>query len=189
MSHDCYTHMKILNSFLFIFQELQASRDVINRLRKRDIFVCASETLLSPQDCKILGTNPSRIKEEILQFKRKNYTKKEDMRIENKGNESSEYSENCRKLKSSHNDSVKTSDEAESLLYDQISNLEDKDIFCRVFKMGFGKGNENPVTNSTSFFRPDKVTEKDLETNAGTSVTYTEGIVHPSKFLNFLTMF
>lgn len=146
--------------------------------------MCASETLLSPQDCKILGTNPSRIKDEILLFKGKNYKKKEDLKIENnkgnKGNECSEYSENCQKLKSSHNDGVKTSDDAESLLYDQISNLEDKDIFCRVFKMGFGKGKENPVTNSTSFFRPDKITEKDLETNAGTSVTYTEGIVHPS---------
>jgi hypothetical protein len=155
--------------------------------------VCASETLLSPQDCKILGTNPSRIKEEILQFKRKNYTKKADMKIENnhsnKGNEGSEYSENCQKLKSSHNGGLKTSDEAETLLYDQISKLEEKDIFCRVFKMGFGKGKENPVTNSTSFFRPDKITEKDLETNAGTSVTYTEGIVHPSKFTEFLNIF
>jgi hypothetical protein len=149
--------------------------------------VCASETLLSPQDCKILGTNPSRINEEILLFKRKHYKKKEDMKIENnngyKSNECSDNSDKCQKLKSSHCDGVNTSDEAESLFYDQISNLEEKDIFCRVFKMGFGKGKENPVTNSTSFFRPDKITEKDLETNAGSSLTYTEGIVHPSTFI------
>ena len=151
--------------------------------------MCASETLLSPQDCKILGTNPSRIKEEILLFKRKNYQKKGDFKIQNSGKKDDKDNENSdnwnsQKLQSSHCDGEKTSDDVETLSYDQIANLEDVDIFCRVFKMGFGKGKENPVTNSTSFFRPDKITEKDF---AGSSVTYTEGIVHPSTLIkNFI---
>lgn len=168
---------------------MQDSRDIIYRLRKRDLFVCASETLLSPKDCKILGTNSSKIKEEILKFKKKNY--------ENKGREESDNNEGLdnfnnksNKLKILHcNDSKhdnKNSD-AELLLYNQISKLEDKDIFCRVFKMGFGKGKENPVTASTSFFKPDKNTDMNTDSDSNvlgstSSVTYTEGIVNPSTY-------
>lgn len=53
--------------------------------------------------------------------------------------------------------------------------------------MGFGKGKENPVTASTSFFKPDKNTDmntdKDINVLGSTSsVTYTEGIVNPSTY-------
>ena len=151
--------------------------------------MCASETLLSPQDCKILGTNSSRIKEEILKFKKKNFGNDnrrnqkidENLSLDNFDNKSN-------KLKLFHIiDSKHDINNAGLLLYDQISKLEDKDIFCRVFKMGFGKGKENPVTASTSFFKPDKNTDfnSDSDTNvpgSTSSVTYTEGIVNPSTY-------
>jgi hypothetical protein len=57
----------------------------------------------------------------------------------------------------------------------KISELKEEDVFCRIFKMGFGKGKKNPVTDSTSFYRPNKNQE------TGQDVTYAEGIVHPSK--------
>lgn len=151
--------------------------------------MCASETLLSPQDCKILGTNSSRIKEEILKFKKKNF--ENDNRRNQKIDENlslDNFDNKSNKLKLLHIiDSKHDINNAGLLLYDQISKLEDKDIFCRVFKMGFGKGKENPVTASTSFFKPDKNTDfnSDSDTNvpgSTSSVTYTEGIVNPSTY-------
>ena len=167
-----------------LLKELQASRDVIYRLRRRDLFVCASETLLSPNDCKILGTNSSRIKEEILIFKRKNY-ENNDLEVDKIGHENSDESFKSKLLNC---DDVKPNSEAELLLNDQICKLEAKDIFCRVFKMGFGKGKENPVTASTSFFRPVKNMEIDSDTNIGGNVTYTEGIVHSSTFISLTSV-
>jgi hypothetical protein len=141
--------------------------------------VCATETLLSPHECENLGSIPGIIKEEILDFKMKNY--RSSMSSSN-GNSSSSCKQKA-KLESEDNLSVidaHTNAELELNLKHidlrmKISELKGEDIFCRIFKMGFGKGKKNPVTDSTSFYRPNKNQE------TGEDVTYAEGIVHPSK--------
>ena len=58
-------------------------------------------------------------------------------------------------------------------IHTAISLLTESDMFCRIFKIGFGKGDKNPVTDSTSFFKP--------RTLADGTVTYTSGIVQSSE--------
>ena len=68
-------------------------------------------------------------------------------------------------------------DSPTTVLIDRIISLKDDDIFCRMIKMGFGKGKLNPVTDSTSFYQPQKNARTDSD------VTYAEGVVHPSELL------
>jgi hypothetical protein len=131
--------------------------------------VCATETLLSPQECENLGSIPGKIKEEILDFKLKNY------KSSIISNRSSSSCKSKSKLRSEMDKRAFEPNSNHSDLRLKISELKEEDVFCRIFKMGFGKGKKNPVTDSTSFYRPNKNQE------TGQDVTYAEGIVHPSK--------
>jgi hypothetical protein len=134
--------------------------------------VCATETLLSPQECENLGSIPGKIKEEILDFKLKHYKRSSSI---GSSSSSSYKSKSKSKLSSEMDIRVTEPSSNHSDLSVMISELKAEDIFCRIFKMGFGKGKKNPVTDSTSFYRPNKNQEM------GQDVTYAEGIVHPSK--------
>ena len=143
--------------------------------------MCATETLLSPHECENLGSIPGIIKEEILDFKMKNYISSMSNSNGNSNSSSScklkaklESEENLRAIDAHTNAELELNSKHIDLRM-KISELKGEDIFCRIFKMGFGKGKKNPVTDSTSFYRPNKNQE------TGQDVTYAEGIVHPSK--------
>ena len=136
---------------------MQPSRDLILRLRKRDLFVCASETILDPNQSKKIGTDSKKIINEIIKLRNKKYYVFE--------------CEKSDKIKNKNNLNISIE------LRKQIEIIQNTDIFCRIFKIGFGNGNKNPVTDSTSFFKPNK---EDFNDKNG--VTYTSGIVQSSKY-------
>ena len=136
---------------------MQPSRDLILRLRKRDLFVCASETILDPNQSKKIGTDSKKIINEIIKLRNKKYFVFE--------------CEKSDKIKNKNNLNISIE------LRKQIEIIKNTDIFCRIFKIGFGNGNKNPVTDSTSFFKPNK---EDFNDKNG--VTYTSGIVQSSKY-------
>lgn len=133
--------------------------------------MCATEALLSPQECENLGSIPAKIKEEILDFKRNNFPGTNSSSSKSKSRKLSNECEGQEDTSSDSNSNLNHSD-----LSGMISQLKEEDIFCRIFKMGFGKGKNNPVTDSTSFYRPNKNQEAEQD------VTYAEGIVQPSKW-------
>ena len=160
--------------------------------------MCASETILTPVQSARLGTDAKKIKKEIFRFKNNKY--EEFIRIDNcssnSDNNTNGISENKKNNNSNNNNNNnnKTNDEDENCyvnsndettknkhdLHQSIALLEDMDISLCIFKIGFGKGNSNPVTDSTSFFKPNKDQDQ-----AGDDVTYTNGIVHSSKNFYF----
>ena len=140
------------------------------------MFVCASELLLSPEDHKNLGSDSDLVKKEILEFKKRYYvshsaTTNESIKMEMQSEVKSAVTKSNSETVNGNTDSPTT------VLIDRIISLKDDDIFCRMIKMGFGKGKLNPVTDSTSFYQPQKNAHTDSD------VTYAEGIVHPSELL------
>lgn len=67
-----------------------------------------------------------------------------------------------------------TSEDASELL-----SLKESDIFCTIVKIGYGKGNKNPVSDLTTFYMLDKedlaVTSAALTTAAATTAASTVG--------------
>jgi HD superfamily phosphohydrolase len=105
--------------------ELQAARDMIHRIRRRDLFGFAGETILTSQMMERL--------------------------LENSGNSSAPVKHAL--------DSVVKRQLWEMITDDVLSHtaaLTYDDIFCFVIKIGYGKGNKNPLTTSTAFYAPDK---------------------------------
>ena len=154
--------------------------------------MCASETILTPMQSARLGTDAQKIKKEMFQFKNNKYA---DLAVrsingesiqkdinEKKNNKKNKNNDNNNKDENCDDDNNVEIIKSEQDLHQSIAFLNDKDISLCIFKIGFGKGNSNPVTDSTSFFKPNKDQDQ-----AGDDVTYTNGIVHSSKIFVFFS--
>lgn len=102
-------------------RELQPARDMIHRIRRRDLFGFAGETILT-----------SEMMRKILHTTGQANEKLEDIVK--------------RQLWQMIGDDV----------LQHTAAIEENDLFCYVIKMGYGKGNKNPLTSSTAFYQPDK---------------------------------
>jgi hypothetical protein len=96
-------------------QELQPARNMIHRIRRRDLFTFAGETIITP----------------VLRAKL----------VESGG-----YGE--RNIKKSILDLMETKSSE--------LQLPESDFFCQIVKIGYGKGNINPVSTFTAFYEPNK---------------------------------
>ena len=153
--------------------------------------MCASETILTPVQSARLGADAQKIKKEMLKFKNDKYTDLVAKNINGDSNQNGiNEKRNNEKYKNNDNnnkDEICDCDnnieviKNEHDLHQSIAFLEEMDISLCIFKIGFGKGNSNPVTDSTSFFKPNKDQDQ-----AGDDVTYTNGIVHSSKIFHFI---
>ena len=107
---------------------LQASRNMISRIRKRDLFTLVGEILLSPSQKDHLVGGADAVIQQIIELKNKNV--------------------------------------------DISSKVDDKDIFCTVTKLGYGSGGHDPVTKSTTFYKPVKDSD-DFDNNDNDDVIQT----------------
>ena len=108
---------------------LQFSRDIVDRVRRRDFFPFITEIILEPSHIKSLTGRlvNSRTCQNIGEL-----VKKEILDIWTSD-------------KKTYVDVVESSDE-----FDVV-----EDLFCLAVKIGYGKGGKNPVTNGcTTFFKP-----------------------------------
>jgi HD superfamily phosphohydrolase len=124
-----YIFRQIENSFS---EELKPSRDLILRIRKRDLFICVAEMLLTPdQYNRVIGGN-KRLQSDIEE-------------INNKRIQECLEKEKC---------NSKKNDRLENKFLEK--ECIQTDIFCTIVKLGFGKGGKDPVTEMTTFYKPDK---------------------------------
>lgn len=119
---------------------LQPARAMIHRIRRRDLFGFAGETILTSDMMKRLLASH---------------------RAMNAGNQEE---------KVSFDKVVKA--QLWAMISDDVlqhtAAIAQEDVFCHVIKMGYGKGNQNPLTSSTAFYSPDKAA-----TAAGTAGSAT----------------
>ena len=141
--------------------------------------MCASETILTPAQSTKIGLDAGRIKDELLKFqlirdKRDNKdlsSSNSDGNGEDNSSSNSTYDNN--NINNNNNGPIRGSSQNTAI---DIVPLQEKDLYIRIFKIGFGQGTSNPVTDSTTFFRPNKDQHQ-----VGQDVTYTSGIVQSSK--------
>lgn len=111
---------------------------VLERLRKRDLFCFVGEVILSPQQ-----------REELLRRGKAaggsgdigEQARREMLDIHSKINQGRE-------------DKEEEEDGSSSL--SSALELPEEDLFCVPVKIGYGKGAVNPVSDSTTFFKPRK---------------------------------
>eukprot|EP01038_Epipyxis_sp_PR26KG_P010096 gene10096-13571_t len=115
-------------------KELKQAQLTLKRLRKRDLFSFVGEIILSPQLQLKLITSKNKFKSN------KNITKRVQEEI----------------LLIKHSLEMLHYDNNNDNIFNVFREIDDKDIFCTVVKMGYGKGNLNPVLDSTVFYRPKK---------------------------------
>ena len=106
--------------------ELAASRDLLERLWKRDLFVCVGEILVDKDHLEATGV--------VLK--------------------SSEIVKQLHKLKRSI-PPAETLAEAEAEV-NAMKEIGDDDVFVTVIKLGYGMKGKNPVSDGTTFFLPSK---------------------------------
>ena len=110
----------------YVVKQIESSSDtnllpsqmVIERLRKRDLFCCVGELLLSPSEYHRIIGGSNKIKNELISINKSRYENKNE----------------------------------ECLHPDVVAN----DVFITLVKMGYGKGGEDPVSELTTFFKPNK---------------------------------
>ena len=100
--------------------DLENARCLIQRIRRRDLFTCAGETIMTP-------ALRARLASVGLGYKEKDVKKQLLELLEKKQGD------------------------------DKL--IEEADVFCQIVKIGYGKGNINPVSTFTAFYEPDKTRE------------------------------
>eukprot|EP00981_Chlorochromonas_danica_P004377 scaffold875_cov183-Ochromonas_danica.AAC.4 len=137
-------------------EKLAPARTLIHRIRRRDLFACCGEMILS-REMKVQLTSSSQVRDhpqgedleatiarQLLELVKEEQNNQED--------------HHCAK-KCKHDDNVTQEDE-NSLRQPIDSN----DIFVQIVHMGYGKGNSNPVSQkTTAFYEPIKSELVDME--------------------------
>ena len=104
--------------------ELAPSRAILERLWKRDLFVCSGEILLDMEQDGIRSLKPPAIVSQLQKLKKAIPP-------------------------------CDTLEEAEAEIA-TMKVIGDDDIFCTMFKLGYGMKGKNPVSDGTTFFLPAK---------------------------------
>jgi hypothetical protein len=112
---------------------LEPARNTIYRLRKRDLFAFAGEIILTPEILKKLNEKQTLSSNTNLA----SVVKSEIMEINER-------------VINNNDGKIITQDEEEKKV------ISSDDIFCVTVKIGYGKGKKNPVSDTTSFYRPSK---------------------------------
>lgn len=125
---------------------------MIHRIRKRDLFAFAGETIITPTLRARLvesgGYGEQNIKKSLLDLME---TKSDDLQ------------------------------------------LPPSDFFCQIVKIGYGKGNINPVSTFTAFYEPNKSEDEDsslqiTENNCNVEGGWRVGVVPEGEHLKYLTV-
>lgn len=146
--HDMHAYWRLgeylLRSIQHSFSlELKPSRDLIERLNKRDLFSCVGEVLLSADQTRSVAKGGSQgVKKHLLQLK-------------------------DRVLAGSHEQDNIASFGAD------LEALTADDLFCAVVKVGYGKGGLNPVSQLTTFYLPKKQDLSSSNSQASVPLTDT----------------
>ena len=122
------------------------SRNLITRIRKRDLFTLAVEHIVDPSNqtlIKLINQKPSNevILNQIISFKN-----------------------------STNEITTTATSEGGSFPSPRRYDIPDTDIFCRVYKISVGNGNRNPVIDGIRFYKPLKT-----ETNNSNDIVYEVG--------------
>lgn len=115
---------------------LQPARAMIHRIRRRDLFGYAGETILTSDMMRRILSHAEK--------KAQNH-QKEKMNVLVK-RQLWEMLQEAIAIKSQQSEGSPT----------DLPELSEEDLFCSVVKVGYGRGNQNPLTNSTAFYRPNK---------------------------------
>ena len=114
---------------------MEPARIALNRIRLRDLFTLSGELLLSPEHRENLKSAAGGghhlgewVKSRLMEILRQR------QRAAAEGSQ----------------------DESEDALV--LRQLKEVDVFCTIVKIGYGKGNKNPVSDLTTFYMLDKET-------------------------------
>jgi hypothetical protein len=123
-------------------KEMQDARELIHRIRTRNLFAFVGETILTPALRAELmapgGFNEGYMKEKLLQ-----------------------------------------------LMTDRGLSIETNDLFCQIVKIGYGKGNINPVSSLTAFYEPNKSDDvNDVQLHPWNVGVMPEGVLLSYRKLN-----
>lgn len=159
--------------------ELQPAREIIERLRKRDLFPQAAELILKPEEVDLIRGGAASLKNALLQINKKRMLKSipADPHVSSSSSSASLASSQSPGSQSTLEESPAHGKKAKDKEFIPSGGYLDasaaaSDIFCCVIKLDYGKGGKDPVSEMTTFFRPIK--SDDASSHPG-SVDYEVG--------------
>jgi len=175
---------------------LQPSRDIIDRLRRRDLFPLAGDLILKPEEVERTRGGAASVKEQLLQLNKKRFMKTlpgsvDPAVVAAAAASSSSSSSNALRSPIASNSQSTVEDspgngpmaKANGVTLSHafangcldLKSAED-DIFCCLIKLDYGKGGKDPVSEMTTFFKPVKFEDDGTPRTNG----LTEWVVGPA---------